>query len=905
MSYCKIDTQTGEEIYVGIDTSKSIFDDDYKTAKYHKLTDFVVGEVFRRNAQSLGWTPAHLTNRKVINKLIAGIKTAYDNGLIDTENDDEHLALGSMSKEAYDDIKKVIIPQFEQFIGHYFRFNSIVNNVQVAIDEGTLDLTGTQNDSSVEDDAMTSLDEAEDSKGAKFERPGNDVSAIEMASRMTKLIFRLIPKAVWNAETETVELFKDKDGLPTTADLGVIFNLLLDKIAGTKNYEDLIAALSTTETLEVIPEAQYVADILKVSKADNQRTIAEYRLLNEFYQQFSKPKIQVQTAARLRNNVFTVVDEIGGNTYAIKEQFTSNFQMQNVPDSMAQYIKEDELQGVYIDNTKVIPFPTTLNDQIDFLGLLGINFSRTSFPGSDAKTDAFEDMVDRAVNKLHPSLIKRLQNGETIRNPIEQLRSTFRKEKLEIPAEKSTLDELIAFESKYSTVTPSLSTKTANGELAWLISLDNQLSIVTYHLNNSNTLKQLMETSPFRTAKYNPLFKKSFIIQFLFDEKTGEKRLDPQGRKRTISLDNLSGYKKQLEDTSISTLERELSSKVKFIQDYNMMLTNGKTDVIRPEVSNSFFAVSMKNYDESNRFYFGTDTFLTNFQSNNAFKTVIHGYLTAEIQRVKSYDDKKKENSNLPASYKQFSIFYETLEQENTALRDEILKSGQIDKDSPLFNKFMERYEVQLNKEVEKIRTEINLLGINDEELYSETLKKAINKSIEKNEALSDEHKDALLRAFVANTTVQNIEFATLYGIDPLYTTQFHKRLKGISSTGDLAAVHSLFTEFRKSPYENMFHERYSISGAMDIAYRNNDKNFQTKTLKEYKQAPGSGFAYTDDQIIDDIIASVTKRDGSSGIFTRNYIINEVLRKRESQNPADGQGYISLDFHRELSLILK
>lgn len=899
--YCAPNIQAGDEIYVGVDTTKSIFD-DYKTAKYHKLTDFILGEVFRQNATALGWTPNDLLNRKALNKLIAGIRDKYENALIASANENENSPFWEMSDEAYLDIEENIIPNFEQFIGHYLRFNSIINNVQAALDEGTLDLTGTQDDTSVEEDQIGSSDEKNDSQGPKFERPGNDISAIDMASRMTKLIFRLIPKAEWNPETETVELFKDKDGLPTTADFGPVFNLLLNKLSGTKSYEELIEGLTSRETVTVVPEAQYVAEILKTTKPDSQRSISEFRLMNEFYQQFSKPKIQIQSALRQRNNNFTVVDEISGNLFGIKEQFTSNFQTLNVNDSVAQYIKEDELQGAYLDNTKVIPKPGTLNEQLDFLSLLGIKFTGTQFLDSEAKQQDFEDMVDKTVDLLHSAVVTRMAAGEVIRNPLEQLRSGFTAENgRKFKGEKSSIDELIAFESKYSKVTPSLSTRTANGELAYLISLDNQLSIVTYHLNNSQTLKELMSTAPFRTAKYNPLFRNSFIIQFLFDEE-GNKRLDAQGRTRRIDLTNLSGSKTQSDERTISKLERDMSSKTKFIQDFNMMLLEGKTDVIRPEVSFSFFTVSMKNFDDSTRMYFGADKFLTDFKSNSGFKRVIHNYLTAEIQRVNSYDKKKEQNPNLPASYGQFSIFYETLEQENTALRDELKTSGAIDIDSPLFDKFMTNYQYQLGEEVGRIKNEINVLGIGEDELYSENLRDTINKNLSKDEALSENDKDSLIRAFVANTLVQNIEFATLYGIDPLYTNAFHKRLKGISSTGDLAATHSLFTEFRESPYEKNFHDKYSISGAIGKGYRNNDKNFQTKTLVEYRQAQGKAWAYTDDKIIDDIIASVTKRDGGETIFSREFIVNELLNKRESQKPADGQGYISLDFHRELSL---
>lgn len=910
MPYCAPNSEgTGGELNPRIDTTKSIFD-DYKTAKYHKLADFAIGEVFRKHASTLGWTPANLTNDNDLRKLMAGVRDYLKNGLIDSENDETTQPLGDMSKEAYEDIADTLIPNFEQFVGHYLRYSPIIHNAQSIVQDGIPEDENTVNDTSEGESEFGDQSEVDDLINTKYtDRPGNDISAIEMAAKNVKLIFRLIPKAVWNKDTNSVELYKDADGLPTTADFGPVFNKLLVILGGTRNYEAMLAKLSNIDTLRVVPEAQYLAEILKVNKNNTDRTLAEFTLLNEFYQQFSKPKVQLQSGIMTEKGDFNTFDEITGNLNGIKEQFTSNFQTANVNENVRRFLKIDELFGYSIfkpegENINIkdhLPIkPKSYVDKIDFLSLLGIKLTGLDFLDTETKRDEFDKMLDETVNFLYNSVLARVQGGQVLRDPINDLRDKYVTELGKtIRSEKKSLDRLTEFESKYSSVTPSLSTRTANGELAYLISLDNQLTIVTYHLNNSNTIDELMDTAPFRTAKYNPLFRKSFDIQFLFDE-NGNKRVDENGNKRTIDLANLSGYKQYADGRANSKLERELSTKAKFIQDLNMMWVNKKTDVMRPETSHSFFTKSLLNYDTTVRGYFAINGFIKDFKSNNGFKKVMFDYLTGEITRVKSYTKKKEENPTLPSTYGEFSLFYEVLEQNDTTLRDEILAAGKLEIDSPLFARFLSLLDNQLVREVQNVKDRMTSLGIDKDELVSENAKKLINGDLELGEELADEDFDSLLRNFIANTFVQNIEFTILYAIDPLYSMQYFKRLKGVASTGDLAAVHSLFSEYRNSRYEQTFHKKYSVAGAIGRAYRNNDKSFQTKTLKEYKQSPD--FAYMQDQIVEDIQESLTKRDGVNTVFTEKYIREQVLKNRDDQKPADGQGYISLDAHREFSL---
>jgi hypothetical protein len=87
----------------------------------------------------------------------------------------------------------------------------------------------------------------------------------------------------------------------------------------------------------------------------------------------------------------------------------------------------------------------------------------------------------------------------------------------------------------------------------------------------------------------------------------------------------------------------------------------------------------------------------------------------------------------------------------------------------------------------------------------------------------------------------------------------------------------------------------------MGVQYRDNHENFHTNTLKEYEQS--EDFAYTQPEMVDNIYNSILKRDGvENEHFTKDQIKNNVLDKAHKQDPADGQGYYSIDFEREMAL---
>lgn len=882
MADCEVKIKTGNEIQVKTDPTKSIFD-NYKTAYYQDYNDFIIGEVFRKYSDSLGWTFNDLKNPNNLQKLTKGVYTYYDNMLTENANPDKYndsLFL-KMSDGTYEDIEKNILPKFEQFMANYYRFNPIIKVSNFTLDSDFFDRDYDNNSTTEDDTDFVSPEEQEDAQGKEFDKSGNEDSMIDLADNEIKMMFRLTPKGIWNEDTKKVDYFIDNNGLPKTTDFGSTFNLLLNKMSGTKDYDVFRNLLTNDDTLRVIPEAFFIGQFLKLDKDDSVKTRNEVMLFMKYYQLFSKPKVQVQSFINQDNRNNILIDEISGNIKAIRQNFTSNFQLGDVEDSVKQFLKKDELEGFYLGSIPAST-PETKQEKLDFLSLLGIKFTGNGFLDSNYKRDQFDSIIDDKVNFLYKSLANRLSAGQVIRDPVNDLRKSYKSEgenKKQIKSETSSIDALVNLESKYSRVNPSLSTRNSSGDLQYLISMDNQLTIGTYHLNNAQTLSDLHKTSAFINAKYNPLFKNSYFINFLFD-KDGNKIPG-----REVDLSNLSGYKTQKDKRTVAKLERDLSAKDKMIQDFNMMLLSGKTDVMRTETSNSFFAISLKENGKSKN-YFPVNGFLSDFKSNSSYKNTIYNYLTGEIARIKSYDDKLKENPTLPISYSKFSIFNQTLEQGNEGLKKELL-SGNLDKDSISFNKFMDAYETEMNEEVQNFKNKMDQLGISYSDLLSKNLKDlAID-------------NDSLLRSFIANTTIQNIEFSIAYSGDPLFVKDFHKRLKGLSSTGDLASIIDLLFDFRNSSYEQGFHTNYSLAGALKVSQRNNDQNFQTQTLKEYKQK--DDFAYTQQSMIEGIQKSILLREGGNAKYTDSFVKNELLKEANDQKPADGEGYVSMDFARELS----
>jgi hypothetical protein len=316
---CEIQPKQDLNLETAVDTSIPVFD-AAKTERYHKLTDYFMSKIFAENADKNGWTVKDLLKPENAKRMVAGLKASFENMLIDTAL--KNPGYFDLSAEVVKDVAETLIPNVDQFLGHYFKFNPIATIEDLA--ETTEDPDNKSSSSENEDQGSVREEEEDDDLKPSKEYGETQENPIKLASKETKLLFRLTPKMqLVNGQPQLVF---DSHGLPMPTDFGPTFNLLLNKMAGTKDYHEFISMLTSIDTLRVIPEAQHLSKLLKVSKPGQELTPNEFNLFTKFYQSFSKPKIPVQSLLMQANGNIILINEIVGNITAIRQQFAANFQ---------------------------------------------------------------------------------------------------------------------------------------------------------------------------------------------------------------------------------------------------------------------------------------------------------------------------------------------------------------------------------------------------------------------------------------------------------------------------------------------------------------------------------------------------------------------------------------------------
>lgn len=877
---------TGGEVNLALPISQLF--NVYKLSKYSRVFDSAIGEIFRKYVSDLGWTVSDLLIPENTQKLYAGLKVHLGNVMADKAT--KEAGNWPISDEAENDLD-TILSNFTTFAKDHLRYSNIVNTQNVSLEDlDSIDIDnstdGDEQNVSVEADDAAQANESGDMSN-RYDRPGNDISQVELAASAIKVIPRLLSKSKYNATTRQTEPDYDRDGLPKPVDYIKVWNLLAEQLQGEKDYNDFKTKLLSDKLRRIVPEIDQINEILKTEKPDVLKSKSEVIQFIQFWQSFSKPKIPLQSAFISADGVFTLSDEILGSRAKIETKFNNNFVMGNIPEEYKQYVKKS-LTGVNNlmkegDEPYIPPMDTDYESRMNFLRFLGFRFSGIDY-FDPQELATFKDVVNSSAQKLYNSLKKRLEKGTQIKNPIQDLKRKDGK----ISSEIGAIQALVEQEEKYSTETPTHSSRNGTGELQHLINQDSALTIATYHLNHAKTLKAVMDTAPFFNAKWNPQFKTSAVINFLFKE-DGTRRTDKNGNSRRVDLTLLSSFKqKEASGRTNVRLERDLSDKNKIIQDYISFLTQGKTDVMRTETSSSFFSLGMSE-GRSNYMWSDPRGFQKSFTKDRAFRGQILNYLNGEIERISTYAAKKKAYPTLPEAYGDFSIFSEL----SKGLKDKLKVSEPLEMESQMFQDFLSEYNGVLEKELTTFKRMLRDNDISHNNLFSAQLQK-----IADDELIGD---DAFHRAFIAGTLLQNIEFSILYSGDVLFSKEMHKRLKGLASTGSIAADLSLLQTYFSGEEEKNYYNQYSLGGAgvkgKKINARDNTDDFKTQTLQD---VVSKNNAYTQPQIIKDIQRSIFLRDRKAISDADAKAIIKSIEK--GITTTDGQGWMNLDFYRELAI---
>lgn len=763
-----------------------------------------------------------------------------------------------------------------------------------------------------------------------FDKKGNEFDEFELASNEVRTLFKFLPRAEFSTnikgEVTITEALNPQDGLPMQSDYENIFKLTLDALKGIKDEDKFIEVLTSEELLKKIPELQYLFSVLPLKDNGLQTLINKQRLLfNSLYTLFSRDYIPVHASTRIINEkglpTHIRYKSAKGNIDKIYRQFISNFssdysetefvKVDNTEDeknpensgfgrkrlfSLPAKLAKIELNDEDLSKLSISKIKSQYKDYFDFLKVIGIEFSDLSLLNSFKEKEELIDILNSTLT-IRDNLSLRIKQGIKIYNPIDVLQSRYKglnedNQKIIIQSLRKTIRNIAKFEGKFSKIAPTTMSQSASGEKQSDISFSNAISIAANQISNSNSLEELYTKSYFKKLRYNALHQFSYVSREIIG-------------KNTYAIENYSGH---IIDDGVDKIEsdtRSLSDVNKFKADFSNLLGWGVINTPQLESKSSYFAIKFLNQNEEAILPYSPVNFTNNFMDNEGFSSQMFDYLRGELQRIKDYNSIKNSSYSVPQAYSQLHIFkgIVTEQQLNTLLNsDWDNKSAIAQEIKPAIEKFFQDQFKQLNNFIDKN---------NITDLITNYTLRPQNKSYSYEDALYEEnpdfYKNLLLRTFIANDFIHNVEFGIFVSGDPLFYKDYHKRLGGLASTGTQPANTNNLRLFFNSDSEKVFWNTYSLRGILNqntkkpSERRSNFNTFLSAVLEDDIVKEGTHYHST--QILEDFIHSEELKSGSKlSLEDAKQALKVYQLNKDGITVGDGQGYLNLDAHRELSI---
>ena len=465
----------------------------------------------------------------------------------------------------------------------------------------------------------------------------------------------------------------------------------------------------------------------------------------------------------------------------------------------------------------------------------------------------------------------------------------------------------------------------------------------------------------------NPWVRQSKFFNSLFDLESYEKQdkysakdkklkgLKRQGigeGNNKINLTNLSGASIFGDKDKAGVDSASADRYTKLMMDFHSMLLQGKHELWRhADKSTSYMIFLDKIFGrESDKHYIATTNFFSAGDAENGspivpgyeelYEDYFRGYLDAEIERISKLKSISRETQLKydPRYLKQGQnlilfediIYDKKVRKRITDTIDKILKEraaktvGQIDfvtlddvlgadGNEDLESKIIENINNYFERQFNDLKNEFvtNNLFI-DSDLVTETLNAAEGMNADENLSNYEQTTDALMRSYVANTMINHIEAATLiYGDIAAYNLakeENHKRNAGFGSTGQLFAtdidsinyVNSLGRKWaakRSAEDPEIKEKKLAEDGSFDtgiledniVRSKNYEQLFESVKASEIEKAE-QRFA-NDKKKLAEFIKNIDQK------------VSNALKEYTKMNEGDGQGWLTFDFYRVLSIL--
>ena len=610
--------------------------------------------------------------------------------------------------------------------------------------------------------------------------------------------------------------------------------------------------------------------------------------------------------------------------------------------------------------------------QLEILKGIGYSFSdksaklllRSSYLGE--KTNRFKYIYEHLLNVI--------EYRGTSTNPYKDLNRVNIPvdNKRKVPATKSqagTLDDFIQVEMKYnSQFNVEHSQINPEGKRQYSIQLHNNLTLVSKFLNDSTkypTLQSILENEPnafWLDPQKNVSIRGSYIMNSIFhfdpqDPNYGKRRLvasegsihsynDTNGKQVQLSIVNTGGvqYKKEIEtevtiideDTNEPLIDRDsnevvtkteksfdsnakktvkLSNHEKLLQDINSFLKRGYNSILRLSDKSTDLGFSLNfYYDPVTKqpvvrpldALRNTDEAIYN---SSQFRMFVHDALK-DIMAVK-FLNRFGYMSDLNAAKKNMKTYAAldgVLSDTTKSVLDDVITKAQFVEDISLegledminedINNYFKKYTDSVIKELNSVR---NLVA----------------KTSDLIEGVNGGNFDIVVRFYLANSFIMDLEQMRLFFGDTLFFKDFHKRSSKDSATGTFTNLDPSLRDQLNDPLgygknnnlqSRMLLQQLRREGAItseEYMSRMSDvsdvnRSYKSAVLKDVK------FDSTQPPVINQNVEKLYKAGyiskGMMDLYNRSLkgVIND---KYKGGTEADGQGKVTFDFYRTISIL--
>lgn len=720
-----------------------------------------------------------------------------------------------------------------------------------------------------------------------FDKIGNEVSPIDGASKEIKSMVRGLSKfkKVGDSWIRPANSFN----VPDLVNFAVTWNNLLKNLQGVSTFEEMLNKLDYLEPR--FPEYKELLDILRpYYTKGKQGDMESLLMIAKFHKDFINPEVPViqnLISVGLDGSTFKVDESTRKNVKDLRKQAADNFRYKS------KYAVATS-QGDKALSPTILNLPTvTKEDRVKFLQALGFEISDET-----SKDPQFDIVASQQVLRYIKDEIKAIQVIKVMKNPVEDLsrQTTYNL------GQTKRINDLLALESKYSQVVPTLSMQNVEDNTEYAISRPNGYTVVIKAINDVTkypTFQDLVAEPQFSYLDKS-YAKTSHILNSIFtldSEKDYGKRRIINKKPISIQLTNISGLAVEEGEGKKTT---SLFIGDKLVTDINQLLIGGFKELTRAGDKNSSFGLKFSTFIQSN----GKTGLLpiadfnefkgANGYGGEQFKGILRNYLKGEVARLiigrqnKLGDLIKMSDPRKGNLIKNVSLFHELLpDNTKTDLYTAIDALKDIEPNSKdLYNQadiiasdFISRKEVMpfirgfFYKEVKNKIDQLAKYGFD------------FNDRFWLDKSLKDTDAGTILRSYIINEFILHTEQTKLFNGDVVfYSTkdgEFHKRTPSNGATGLIPITDQWFVDaLNANPLTNLQAKNLGL---------NNKYSNVLKTVVFREHVPTSVY-----------IDNWTKDLKARGLSKEQ--IDRIIEPYKANKEADAQGWVTMDYYRSFKI---